>query len=68
VEEERIGEESGEEIGEVEITERLEEDSGSMAGWLVSQRKAPEMQVEQLLGLWAKILWRRGWLEKTDST
>ena len=67
MEEEHIGEESGEEIGEEEITERLAEDSGSKAGWPVSQKRAPKMQVEQLQGLLAKTLWKRGWLEKTDS-
>ena len=60
VEEERIGVESGEEIGEVEITERLAEDLDSMVGWGVSQKKAPEMQEGQLPGLWVKTLWRRG--------
>ena len=59
-EEEHIGVESGEEIGEVEITERLAEDLDSMVGWVVSQKKAPEMQAGQLPGLWVKTLWRRG--------
>ena len=67
VEEKHIEEERDEEIGEVEIVERSAEDSGSKVGWALSQKKAPEMQVGQLLGLRVKTLWRQGWLEKMVS-
>ena len=53
MEEEHIGAESGEEIGEVEITERLAEDSGSMADR--GQKRVGRTKIRAVKGkIWAR--------------